>query len=147
MNDKTAQRFGEVFRRFFETGYMDDLAELFQGESKVIVYLSTAEGIVYHSYISRDLMISRQRVTSVLSTMEKKGFVSLVRDPEDKRRVQVKLLPNGEKTIEEKRQRLEKYFTVFVDALGEENLHMLLDSSEKAVAALEHTMKGNSQKV
>ena len=49
MNDKTAQRFGEVFRRFFETGYMDDLAELFQGESKVIVYLSTAEGIVYPS--------------------------------------------------------------------------------------------------
>ena len=61
MNDKTAQRFGEVFRRFFETGYMDDLAELFQGESKVIVYLSTAEGIVYPSDISRDLMISRQR--------------------------------------------------------------------------------------
>ena len=91
MNDKTAQRFGEVFRRFFETGYMDDLAELFQGESKVIVYLSTAEGIVYPSDISRDLMISRQRATSVLSTMEKKGFVSLVRDPEDKRRVQVKL--------------------------------------------------------
>jgi len=58
MNDKTAQRFGEVFRRFFETGYMDDLAELFQGESKVIVYLSTAEGIVYPSDISRDLMIS-----------------------------------------------------------------------------------------
>ena len=92
-------------------------------------------------------MISRQRVTSVLSTMEKKGFVSLVRDPEDKRRVQVKLLPKGEKTIEEKRQRLEKYFSVFVDALGEENLHMLLDSSEKAVAALEQTMKGSSQKV
>lgn len=59
----------------------------------------------------------------------------------------MKLLPKGEKTIEEKRQRLEKYFTVFVDALGEENLHMLLDSSEKAVEALEHTMKGNSQKV
>jgi len=90
MNDKTAQRFGEVFRRFFETGYMDDLAELFQGESKVIVYLSTAEGIVYPSDISRDLMISRQRATSVLSAMEKKGFVSLVRDPEDKRRVKVK---------------------------------------------------------
>lgn len=72
---------------------MDDLAELFQGESKVIVYLSTAEGIVYPSDISRDLMISRQRATSVLSAMEKKGFVSLVRDPEDKRRVQVKLLP------------------------------------------------------
>ena len=70
MNDKTAQRFGEVFRRFFETGYMDDLAELFQGESKVIVYLSTAEGIVYPSDISRELMISRQRVTSVVSTME-----------------------------------------------------------------------------
>lgn len=86
---------------------MDDLAELFQGESKVIVYLSTAEGIVYPSDISRDLMISRQRATSVLSTMEKKGFVSLVRDPEDKRRVQVKLLPKGEKSIEEKQQRLE----------------------------------------
>ena len=131
MNDKTAQRFGEVFRRFFETGYMDDLAELFQGESKVIVYLSTAEGIVY----------------PVLSAMEKKGFVSLVRDPEDKRRVQVKLLPKGEKSIEEKQQRLEKYFSVFVDALGEENLKNLLDSSEKAVEALEHTMKGNSQKI
>ena len=139
MNDKTAQRFGEVFRRFFETGYMDDLAELFQGESKVIVYLSTAEGIVYPSDISRDLMISRQRATSVLSAMEKKGFV--------KRRVQVKLLPKGEKSIEEKQQRLEKYFSVFVDALGEENLKNLLDSSEKAVEALEHTMKGNSQKI
>ena len=45
MNDKTAQRFGEVFRRFFETGYMDDLAELFQGESKVIVYLSRGHSL------------------------------------------------------------------------------------------------------
>ena len=53
----------------------------------------------------------------------------------------------GEKSIEEKQQRLEKYFSVFVDALGEENLKNLLDSSEKAVEALEHTMKGNSQKV
>ena len=34
MNDKTAQRFGEVFRRFFETGYMDDLAELFSGRKQ-----------------------------------------------------------------------------------------------------------------
>lgn len=42
-----------------------------------------------------------------------------MRDPEDKRRVQVKLLPKGEKSIEEKQQRLEKYFSVFVDALGE----------------------------
>lgn len=56
---------------------MDDLAELFQGESKVIVYLSTAEGIVYPSDISRDLMISRQRVTSVLSAMEKKALLAL----------------------------------------------------------------------
>ena len=29
-----------------------------------------------------------------------------MRDPEDKRRVQVKLLPKGEKSIEEKQQRL-----------------------------------------
>ena len=105
MNDKTAQRFGEVFRRFFETGYMDDLAELFQGESKVIVYLSTAEGIVYPSDISRDLMISRQRATSVLSTMEKKGFVSLVRDPEDKRRVQVRKISKTSLTAPKKLSR------------------------------------------
>lgn len=54
-----------------------------------------------------------------------------MRDPEDKRRVQVKLLPKGEKSIEEKQQRLEKYFSVFVDALGEENLKTSLTAPKK----------------
>ena len=41
----------------------------------------------------------------------------------------------------------DKIYKSLVDALGEENLKNLLDSSEKAVEALEHTMKSNSQKV
>ena len=53
------------------------LQSFFRDESKVIVYLATTKGMIYPSDISRDLMISRQRATSVLSAMEKKALLAL----------------------------------------------------------------------
>lgn len=131
------ERFAAVFLKLFESGYMYDLADLFQGECKVLFYLCTAgEEAVYPSDISRDLQLSRQRVTSVLGTMEKKGYVLLERDRSDKRRVRVKISCEGERIIEEKQRRIKKYFKLFMEKMGEENLSNLLNGTEKALDAL-----------
>ena len=136
-SSQMGERFATVFLKLFESGYMDDLADLFQGECKVLFYLCTAgEETVYPSDISRDLQLTRQRVTSVLGTMEKKGYVLLERDLDDKRRVRVKISCEGERIIEEKQQRIKKYFKLFMEKMGEENILNLLNGTEKALDAL-----------
>lgn len=133
--DRVIGRFAEVFGKIYDTGYMEEIVDLFQGECKVLLYLCAADGTVYPSDISRDLQISRQRATSVLSAMEKKGFVSLERDADDKRRVNVKILPKGEEIVIAKQDKIEHYFKTFIDIMGEKQILFLLNSTEIAIDA------------
>lgn len=67
--------------------------------------------------------------------MEKKGFVSLERDADDKRRVNVKILPKGEEIVIAKQDKIEHYFKAFIDIMGEKQILFLLNSTEIAIDA------------
>ena len=64
---------------------------------RVISYLLMNPGSATPSQIADDLMILRQSMTNILDGLEKRALVCREIDPEDRRRIRVKLLPAGEK--------------------------------------------------
>ncbi len=64
---------------------------------RVLSYLLLNPGSATPSQIADDLMILRQSMTNILDGLEKRALVCREIDPEDRRRIRVKLLPAGEK--------------------------------------------------
>ncbi len=64
---------------------------------RVLSYLLLNPGSATPSQIADDLMILRQSMTNILDGLEKRSLVCREIDPEDRRRIRVKLLPAGEK--------------------------------------------------
>ena len=64
---------------------------------RVLSYLLLNEGGATPSQIADELMILRQSMTNILDGLEKRGLICREIDPEDRRRIRVKLLPAGEK--------------------------------------------------
>ena len=64
---------------------------------RVLSYLLLNPDNTTPSQIADDLMILRQSMTNILDGLEKRALVCREIDPEDRRRIRVKLLPEGEK--------------------------------------------------
>lgn len=64
---------------------------------RVLSYLLLNPGSATPSQIADDLMILRQSMTNILDGLEKRALVCREIDPEDRRRIRVKLQPEGEK--------------------------------------------------
>lgn len=64
---------------------------------RVLSYLLLNPENTTPSQIADDLMILRQSMTNILDGLEKRGLVCREIDPEDRRRIRVKLLPEGER--------------------------------------------------
>ena len=130
-------RIGNTIQRLYQTKFMDNMEEFCQGETKVLLYIYTCgDETVYPSDISKDLLISRQRVTSVLSSLEKKGRVNLSNSKSDRRRIQVEITEEGIDYLNVKRENVQKYFDFFMDRLGTANLLSLASGLDTAVEAL-----------
>ena len=63
---------------------------------RVLSYLLLRGGSATPSQIADELMILRQSMTNILDTLEKRGLVCWEIDPNDRRRIRVRLLPAGE---------------------------------------------------
>ena len=64
---------------------------------RVLSYLLMHPDNTTPSQIADDLMILRQSMTNILDGLEKRALVCREIDPEDRRRIRVRLLPEGEK--------------------------------------------------
>ena len=64
---------------------------------RVLSYLLLNPDNTTPSQIADDLMILRQSMTNILDGLEKRALVCREIDPEDRRRIRVKLLPAGER--------------------------------------------------
>ena len=99
------------------------MTELCQGEAMVLIYLNDEkENNVNPARISRELDISRQRVTSVLSALRKKGYISMNICEDDRRRMNVNITPEGRKYITSKTERVEKYVDILIEKMGIDNI-------------------------
>ncbi|WP_124098493.1 MarR family transcriptional regulator [Ruminococcus sp. Marseille-P6503] len=98
------------------------LIELCQGEAMVLIYLNDEKKTVNPAQISKELDISRQRVTSILSALRKKEYISMEICETDRRRMNVKITQNGAEYISAKIKKGEKYFDILIEKMGIENI-------------------------
>lgn len=114
------------------------LAEFLQGELHVLYYLSqNRSSEVNPSILSNKLHVSRSRITAALSTLRKKGYVTMEMSRNDRRRMLVTLTAEGESFIKEKQDRVQSYFDTLVEGLGEKNVKELIRLIELSISIMD----------
>ena len=114
------------------------LAELLQGEALVRSgLLSHQEGVVHPSDLSRELHLSRPRITAALSALQRKGLIAMRRSPTDRRRIQVSITQTGREVIGGRLERMQTYFDKMLSGLGEADARTLIDLINRCVEVME----------
>ena len=118
------------------------LAEFLQGELHVLHHLSQNSNLEMNpSILSENLHVSRSRMTAALSALREKAYVRMEMSEDDRRRMRVMLTPDGEAFINEKQKKVERYFDLLVEGLGEENVMELIRLIELSVEIMENKEK------
>ena len=103
------------------------LEDLLQGESVVLQYLALhREEVVYPSDLSRELRLSRSRITSTLTSLRRKGCVEMQHSQDDRRRIRVTITRDGLALIFEKLAGMDRYFDQMIAGLGSEETKELI---------------------
>lgn len=99
------------------------MMEFCQGELRVLLYLHLHDkDEIYPSDLSNSLYVTRQRITSILSSLRKKGYVHMEMAEDDRRKMWVVLTDSGKKQVAAKETEIDNYFNVLIDGLGENNI-------------------------
>ncbi len=110
------------------------LREFIEGETATLWYLRTLNGEkVTPSQISDNLKVSRARAANILRALRGKGFVTMDIASEDRRKMEVMLTEKGKAFLDEKYSFLVRYFDIYVDVLGENDILELTRLLKKTV--------------
>lgn len=128
--------------RMYDIKAFSALAEFLQGELHVLHHLSQNSNLEMNpSILSDNLHVSRSRMTAALSTLREKAYVRMEMSEDDRRRMRVMLTPDGDSYIKEKQEKVERYFDVIVEGLGETNVMELIRLIELSVEIMENKEK------
>ncbi|MGI6085082.1 MAG: MarR family winged helix-turn-helix transcriptional regulator [Acetivibrionales bacterium] len=109
--------------KLYEMKVFNNLAVFLQGEVHILWYLlNNPEKEINPSFLSDMLHVSRSRITAALTSLRKKGYVTMEMSEGDRRRMRVMLTPSGETYIRQKQNIAERYFDLMIEGLGEENV-------------------------
>ena len=100
-----------------------------QGEVRSLSHLwrAAAENCeVFPADISEALGVSRQRITSILTSLRKKGFVAMTLSESDRRRMRITLTDSGSAYLAERRHRAQTQFGTLTKRLGEHDTRELV---------------------
>lgn len=114
------------------------LAELLQGESLVLnCLLAHRDGVVYPSDLSRELHLSRPRITAALQSLQRKELIAMHRSPADRRRIQVSITDAGREAIGGRLVRMHAYFDKMLSGLGEPDARTLIRLIDRCVEVMD----------
>lgn len=78
--------------------------------------------------VSARMHVTSGTMTSVLDTLERKGYVRRLADPADRRRVLVDITPDAQDVLDRLLPEIQQLGTVVMGTLGHERLEALLDT-------------------
>ena len=121
--EKLKDSFLGSLQKMYDMELVAPLMEFCQGEMRVLLYLDAHKAEpVYPSDLSDALFVTRQRITTILSTLRKKGYILMQTAESDRRRMQVSLSEEGCLYVLERRRFVEGYFDLLIEGLGEKNM-------------------------
>lgn len=134
-----------ILQTLYDTEALTPMMEFCQGEMRVLLYLLAREEKAYPSQLSESLAVTRQRITTILSAMRKKGLIQMEIEEEDRRKMSVTLTDAGRAAAIEKQQYAHRYLGQLVESLGEEDsreLVRLLERCTHIVHSVHEAAKG-----
>ena len=135
----------DILQTLYDTEALTPMMEFCQGEMRVLLYLLAREEKVYPSQLSESLAVTRQRITTILSAMRKKGLIQMEIEEEDRRRMSVTLTETGRTEALEKQQNAYRYLEQMMLLLGEEDSRELVRLMHRCTELVQtHTPKGDS---
>ena len=131
-----------ALQEMYDMEIFTSMIEFCQGEYRLLLYLHVHENEdIYPSDLSNSLSVTRQRITSILSTLRKKGYVHMVMSEKDRRKMQVILTDDGRNQITVKEAEIENYFDTLINGLGENNIKEMTRLTNLIVAQLRNFEK------
>lgn len=107
------------------------LIESLRGENAVLTYLMRHVEEVHPGDIADTLSLVPGRMTDILKTLEKKGMIRREKDPEDGRRVLVRITPKGRRSVTERREQIREQYSGLYETLGLEDTVRLIELLKK----------------
>lgn len=107
------------------------LIESLRGENAVLTYLMRHVEEVHPGDIADALSLVPGRMTDILKTLEKKGMIRREKDPEDGRRVLVRITPKGSRSVMERREQIREQYSGLYETLGLEDTVRLIELLKK----------------
>ena len=107
------------------------LIESLRGENAVLTWLVRQQEDVHPGDLAEKLSLVAGRMTDILKTLEKKGMIRRERDPEDRRRVLVRITPKGARSVTERREQIRVQYSGLYEALGLDDTVKLIELLHK----------------
>lgn len=114
----------------------EELSHTLRGEMAVLRLLSTENRPLLAGDISKGLGMTTSRIAAVLNSLEKKAMIVRGADADDRRRVVVRLTPEGEALCRARREMARRDFTWMLERLGEEDARRFTDLLKRVLAFL-----------
>ena len=96
-----------------------DISDALQGEAFVLSYIARQGGGVLPGEIGHVMDVSSARIAQTLGSIEKKGWVTRRIDPGDRRKIIVKLTPEGRAEAEKHRRAVTGLAVEMLRLMGE----------------------------
>lgn len=107
------------------------LLESLRGENAVLTFLVRQVEDIHPGDLAEKLDLVPGRMTDILKTLEKKGLIRREKDPEDRRRVLVRITPKGVRTVIGRREEIRRHYSGLYEALGLEDTVKLIELLKK----------------
>lgn len=105
---------------------MVNMREYLEGESAALNFLYTCgDRHVSPSQISENIRVSRARMANILRSLRGKGYIEMEISSSDRRKMDVCITDAGREYCKERYDYLVRYFDLYVDVLGEEDIREL----------------------
>lgn len=91
------------------------------GEDGVLLCIRCAERKILVGEIASEMALTPSRVTNIIRTLEKKGYVSRENDEKDRRKVYISLTEDGDRHISAQYQNALRTYSLLFERLGEQD--------------------------
>lgn len=99
----------------------NDIWEISKGELALLLYLLEENNGALPKEISLRFDINTSRVAAILNSLCKKGYVTRMTDPKDKRKIHVYISDNGSRFAVQRKRKILKHVKDMLIKLGEKD--------------------------
>ena len=136
MNSSDAERFERLYRRIWGALNRPDDPDLSQHERQVLHHVTPVGGVAL-TWLAGHLGLPKSTASVLVKSLAARGYVERTRDPEDERRLAIKLTDKGRRTVEQDTVLRPDALAAAMDRLPASTRKALLEGLERLAKAAE----------